>query len=59
MCFEGGGDETFEQGEYWHLWCPASIRAIIACARARDSSDDYKLRTGLALVGTVGKAGEW
>lgn len=36
------------------LWFVVSIRAIIACARARDTSDEFKLTVGLALVGMVG-----
>lgn len=38
-------------------WFVVSIRAIIACARAGDNSDDFKLTVGLALVGMVGIAG--
>lgn len=59
MCFGQPRDETLEQGGLWH-YCVrvvVSIRANIACARARATSDDFKLTAGLALAGVVGIAG--
>ena len=41
------------------LWFVASIRTIIACARTRDSSDDFKLRDGLALAAVAWRVWSW